>query len=217
MSNIPISPPDPGTNQPTNQPPPTGYYPPGQPYPPGTPPNLNTPPYYPPPPPPVPGNVPYGYRPYNYDNNPIVAGELVGFWPRAVALIIDSIIVSIPTGIFYGMLNVLVHPFWNDWGNFPGPQYPFGLSSSIVFWGLYAWFCYTSLRGNTLGKSVMGLKLINADGTKLSFTTYMLHFTVGYWLNGLIICIGYLWAVFDANNQTWGQKLFKDYTVRGNW
>jgi uncharacterized RDD family membrane protein YckC len=87
----------------------------------------------------------------------------------------------------------------------------------IIFWGLYAWFCYTTLRGNTLEKSVMGIKLINPDGSKPSQATYLLHYMVGYWVNGLVICLGYIWATFDANHQTWGQKIFKDLTVRGNW
>ena len=216
MSNLPFSPPNPDTNQNPDQPS-TIYYPPvGQSNPPGPgmPPDPNNPPPFSPPS--IPGNTPYNYRPYYY-TTPVVAGELVGFWPRAFALFIDSIIISIPSGIFYGLLNILINPFWNTWGNWPGPQYPFGLSASVIFWGLYAWFCYTNLHGNTLGKSVMGVKLINVDGSKPTLGTYLLHFTIGYWINGMVLCLGYLWVAFDANKQTWGQKIFKDYTVRGNW
>jgi uncharacterized RDD family membrane protein YckC len=215
MSNLPFSPPELNHNQNPDRPPTAYSPPPGQSYPPGTPLNPNNPP--PPFPPPLPGNTPYGYRPYYYNYTPAVAGELVGFWPRAIALIIDSIIIGIPTGIFNGFLNLMVHPFWNDWGGWPASQYTFGWSTSIIFWGLYAWFCYTNLRGNTLGKSVMGIKLVYADGSKPSLQTYILHFSIGYWINQAVLLLGYIWAIFDANKQTWGQKIFKDYTVRGNW
>jgi uncharacterized RDD family membrane protein YckC len=179
------------------------------------PPNSGPPPYYPPPPP-YPGYPPHGNQPYYiYPRRLEMAGELVGFWPRAVAVILDSIIVSIPSGIFYGILNAITRPFWNDY--WPGSQYPFGWTGSMIFWGLYAWFCYTNLHGNTLGKSVMGIKLVNPDGTKPTLPTFLLHYTVGYWINGLVIGLGYIWAAFDASKQTWGQKIFKDLTVRGNW
>lgn len=211
MSNLPVSPPDITSDQNSEQPP-TEYNPsPGQSYSPVASANLNYPPY----PAPIPRNVPYGYQPYYY--RPDRTGELVGFWPRAVALILDSIIISIPTAIFNGVLNLVIHPMWNDWWNWPVAQYTFGWSTSIMFWGLYAWFCYNNLRGNTLSKSVMGIKLINLDGTKPSLQTYLLHFTVGYWINQGGLCVGYLWAIFATNKQTLGQKIFKDLTVRGRW
>lgn len=156
------------------------------------------------------------FPPYSYEP-PLVTAN-VGFWSRAVALFIDSLIVGIPTGLFYGFLNLIFRPFWNDWSGVGfSSHYPFGWTTSIIFWGLYAWLCYTYLNGNTLGKTVMGLKLINPDGSKPTMSTFILHYSIGYWLNGLVICLGYLWAVFDPYHQTWGQKLFKDLTVRGQW
>lgn len=228
MSNAsftPSSPPnDPNQDRstPPYNPPDQGFPPPG----PGqeTPPDAGPGQFTPPPefrsgpiPPPYRGYPPYGNRPYYNPYQTEVYGELVGFWPRAIALMLDSIIVSIPSGIFYGILNGIMRPFWNEWGNWPPSQYSFGWTGSIIFWGLYAWFCYTNLRGNTLGKSVMGIKLVNPDGTKPTMQTFLLHYTIGYWLNGLIIGLGYIWAIFDNSKQTWGQKLFKDLTVRGNW
>ncbi len=91
------------------------------------------------------------------------------------------------------------------------------LGASIVMWALYAWFCYTYLAGNTVGKKIMSIKLVTADGNKPSLQTYLLHYSIGYAVNGLVLCLGFLWALFDADNQTWGQKLFNTYTVSGNW
>jgi uncharacterized RDD family membrane protein YckC len=210
MNNLPFSPPNLNTDQNPDQPPVVYNPPPVQAYPPGVQPYSNYSPT------PIPVNTPYGYYPPYY-NRPVIAGELVGFWPRAIALIIDSFIISIPTGIFNGVVNLIIHPFWNDWGNWPASQYTFGWSTSMIFWGLYAWFCYANLRGNTLGKAVMGIKLVNQDGTKPSLQAFLLHFTVGYLANQAVLCLGYIWAIFGTNKQTWGQKIFKDLTVRGNW
>lgn len=212
MSNLPFSSPNINNEQNPDQPPPVYNLPPGQGYPPGAPPspyaNYSSPP-------PIPGYTPYGYQPYHH--RPDRTGDLVGFWPRAVALFIDSLIISIPTAIFNGVLNAMIQPLWNDWGTWTASQYTFGWSSTMIFWGLYAWFCYTNLRGNTLGKSVMGIKLINQDGSKPSLPTFLLHFTVGYWINQAVFCLGYIWSIFEPNKQTLGQKVLKDLTVRGKW
>ena len=72
-------------------------------------------------------------------------------------------------------------------------------------------------QGNTLGKSVMGIKLVNPDGSKPTLQTFLLHYTVGYFINGLVLGLGFIWVLIDPYKQTWGQKLFKDSTIRGNW
>ncbi|HEX2909717.1 MAG TPA: RDD family protein [Chloroflexia bacterium] len=166
--------------------------------------------------PPPPTQPPYGYQPYGY-GGPVTEANLASVGKRFIALIIDSIIVNIPTSILYAILAAIIHPVWGGWGEWDAPNYPFRWSASIVFWGLYAWFCYMSLHGNTLGKSVMGIKLVNQDGTKPSMQTFILHFTIGYWINGLVLGIGFIWAIFDPGKQTWGQKVFRDSTVMGTW
>ena len=139
----------------------------------------------------------------------------MGFWPRFVATLIDSILVSIPSSLAYGLLflTTLGWTFDRNWSWQFGPSW----GTSVIVWGLYAWFCYSYLNGNTLGKKVMGIKLVNPDGSKPTLATFVLHYTIGYLVNGVAICLGYLWVIFDPYRQTWGQKLFKDSTVTGSW
>lgn len=187
-----------------NPPPYGGFPPPGQNY---TPPGYN---YRPGPPPPY-TPPPYDYRPpYGYPSRE--EGQLAGFWPRFVATLLDGFIIGIPSSIFYGLFALSwVSDRW-IFGNYPGSW-----GVSMIGWGLYALFCYHVLNGNTLGKSVMGIKLVNPDGSKPTLATFLLHYTVGYVINGLVFCLGFLWVLFDPYKQTWGQKLFKDSTVCGKW
>ena len=39
---------------------------------------------------------------------------------------------------------------------------------------------------------------------------------IGYYVSSLIcsVGLGYLWAIFDKNNQTWHDKLARTYVVR---
>jgi uncharacterized RDD family membrane protein YckC len=163
-----------------------------------------------------PGYPPTQYQSFNYQSN--VRGEVAGFRPRVLAMLIDGFIIGIPSSIFYSLFTLVVFgPFLADWNTWGATHYPFSWGSSIIFWGLYAWFCYTFLKGNTLGKSVMGIKLVNPDGSKPTLQTFLLHYTVGYFINGLVLGLGFVWVLFDPYKQTWGQKLFKDSTIRGNW
>jgi uncharacterized RDD family membrane protein YckC len=154
-----------------------------------------------------------GYLPTTNEPAPVVRSNLAGFGPRLVATLIDGALVGIPTSILYGIFAAMFR--WSV--DFRAETYYPSWSVQVIFWGLYAWFCYVYFNGNTVGKMIMNLKLVTADGSKPSLATYVLHYTVGYWLNGLIAVLGFIWVLFDAQKQTWGQKLFKDYTVFGKW
>ena len=185
-------------------------------------------PHYPPPPGynNTPANNQYGigpgtpppYRDYGpppYRSPYLREGQVAGFWTRFVATLIDCVLVSIPSGILSSLLfwTTFHWTFDDNWGGYFGP----GGGTSIIIWGIYAWLCYTYLNGNTIGKRVMGIKLVNPDGTKPSLPIFVLHYTIGYLVNGVVIGLGFLWVIFDPYCQTWGQKIFKDSTVFGRW
>jgi uncharacterized RDD family membrane protein YckC len=161
------------------------------------------PPYLPPPP------------QYGYPYQPIQSIEPADFGTRLIGLVLDGLIVGIPSSIIIGLLNIFSWWPFGGWGFIT--NYPFSWGSSIIFWGIYAWYCYTYLNGNTIGKKLMDVRLANPDGSKPNIQTFMLHFTVGYLVNGLFLSLGFIWALFDSYRQTWGQKIFHTYTVKGNW
>ena len=89
-----------------------------------------------------PGYPPIQSQPYIKWSN--VRGDVVGFRRRVLALLIDGFIIGIPSSIFYSLFTLVVFgPFIADWNTWGATHYPFSWSSSIIFWGLYAWFCYT--------------------------------------------------------------------------
>ncbi len=217
MTNPPNQPPDNNLLPPNyNQfpPPPYGYYPP--------------PGYYPPYGPP-PGYYPYYPPPYAY--NPYVPGVVAGFGRRFLAYLIDYILIFIPAimitvSIFYlstTINNCSLFDFGSR-GCFRNSNYNLTLNlltlpSWVIGWGLwagYAALCYRFFNSNTLGKKIMGIKLIKNDGTKPTLKAFLLYFTLGYFVNGLCL-LGWLWPLWDQLKQTWAQKLFNFYTVYGDW
>lgn len=217
--------------------PPPGGYPPQQPY--GQPPPYGQPqqPYGQQPygQPQQPYGQPYGQQPYGQQPPPYqqpygqpygqpmyapmsAVGQLAGIGSRFLALLIDGFILSIPTGIIYGILAATTRITYDQYGYATsvntGPIF-IAPVVGILFWLGYYWLCYQYLDGRTLGQKVMSLRLVNQDGGgRASLGSFLLYRTIGYFINGLICYLGWLWAFFDQNKQTWGQKITRTVTIQ---
>lgn len=213
--------------------PPPGGYPPQQPY--GQPPPYGQPqqPYGQQPygQPQQPYGQPYGQQPYGQPPPPYqqpygqpmyapmsAVGQLAGIGSRFLALLIDGFILSIPTGIIYGILAATTRITYDQYGYATsvntGPIF-IAPVVGILFWLGYYWLCYQYLDGRTLGQKVMSLRLVNQDGGgRASLGSFLLYRTIGYFINGLICYLGWLWAFFDQNKQTWGQKITRTVTIQ---
>jgi uncharacterized RDD family membrane protein YckC len=120
-----------------------------------------------------------------------------GFIYRGAALILDSLIL-LPIMLVLGIIlknqemasNVL------------------GLVSM-----LYSWLAISKF-GMTLGKRFFHLKVIKVDGTQLGLGTGFVRETVGKFLSSIIFMLGYLWAIWDKDKQSWHDKLAKTYVVQ---
>lgn len=130
---------------------------------------------------------------------PGLAVEYMGFWIRLAAAIIDDIIVIIITLIFFAFLRFGIRDFW-----FP--------VSLFVPW-LYYWL-FTGLKGQTLGKMALGIKVVNAEGSMPGLGIAALREIPGKIVSSIVICLGFLWIIWDVRKQGWHDKIAKTYVVR---
>lgn len=115
---------------------------------------------------------------------------------RFVAAIIDGIILGIVSGIVGGILGR------GELGG--GAFFLLGLIYQIYF--------LTRHDGQTPGKSAMKIRVVKTDGTGLTETDAIIRFVVSY-ISGMVMGLGYLWALFDSNKQTWHDKAANTYVV----
>jgi len=147
------------------------------------------------------------------------AGQLAGIGSRFLALLIDGFILGIPLGALYGILFATsFRTTYDQYGYVSsvstGPIFLFPIISLVATIGYY-WVCYQYVDGRTLGQKVMGTRLVNQDGGgRASLGSFLLYRTIGYFINGLICYLGWLWAFFDQNKQTWGQKITRTVTIQ---
>jgi uncharacterized RDD family membrane protein YckC len=68
--------------------------------------------------------------------------------------------------------------------------------------------------GQSLGMKLVNIKVIHRDSDQISFLRGGLRGTFGYWVSSLIFGLGFLWAAFDAEKETWHDKIFDTWVVK---
>lgn len=109
--------------------------------------------------------------------------DYAGFWNRAVAILIDGVLLAI-VGL---ITNILLN------------ENAAGFVGFLVGWFYFAGM-ESSARQATFGKSAMGLVVTGIDGNRISF----LRATGRYfakWISAVILLIGYIMAAFTARKQ----------------
>ena len=114
-----------------------------------------------------------------------------GFWIRLVAYIIDAIVLSVVVGIIAAIIGVnLFNP--------ENPEAAFdptlNLVSVVISW-LYFALMESSPRGATVGKMVLGLRVVDEQGNRLSFLRATGRFFAKI-VSSIILFIGFLMIAF---------------------
>ena len=76
----------------------------------------------------------------------------------------------------------------------------------------YWWLQEASSHNATLGKRIMGLRVVRTDGTPPSFWQAAAR-SFGHWLSFCFWALGYWWAFWDSAHQTWHDKIAKTIVV----
>lgn len=72
---------------------------------------------------------------------------------------------------------------------------------------------FTYRDGATLGKQLMKMEVVSKDGKALTLKQVLLREVLGKLISGLVFYLGYVWALFDKDRQTWHDKIAKTYVV----
>ena len=128
-----------------------------------------------------------------------------GFWLRFVAYIIDAMILGIVgIGAFFPLFRANLHAFtaenpWEVYTNFSRPIFAIRLLALMLSWIYYA-SMESSTWQATLGKKILGLRVTDLAGNRISFARASGRF-FGKILSGMILGIGFLMAGFTARKQ----------------
>ena len=124
-----------------------------------------------------------------------------GFWRRFGALLIDILILSIPTYFLATLLGDDPADRMNHTGDEVKVQYftIYNAVSFLVNW-LYFALLESSPRQATFGKQALGLYVTDTEGQRISFVKATLRY-FGKVISSLTIGVGYIMAAFTARKQ----------------
>lgn len=126
--------------------------------------------------------------------------ELASMGNRLVAFIIDYLIMSAISFIIFMFVGSFVTTLFQL------------LILDIAITAGYHWYYWTRRDGQTPGKRIMNIRVIKTDGSALSDSDALLRI-FGYYVGRMTLGLGYLWAVFDENNQGWQDKMANTYVI----
>jgi uncharacterized RDD family membrane protein YckC len=122
--------------------------------------------------------------------------KYAGFWVRAGAYIIDSLILmagGFAYGYVIGTLNI-----------FTKAGYSALYFKVYIGWILICWLYFALLESSpwqaTLGKRALHLKVFDTDGQKISFGRASLRY-LGKLISGFLLALGFLLAAFTDKKQ----------------
>ena len=167
-----------------------------------------------------------GHSPHRYPAPPAYGGtesdaslidpsRLAGVLRRFGAVLLDGLLVwlvTLPSAAF-GMTVA-----WNGMEPTPGVLSTLGLVAVLTYVALMGYMAYALVQlgqGRSPGKKLLGLRVVYIEtGRPAGFWRMMLREVVGKWVSGVVLYLGYLWAIWDEKHQGWHDKIANTVVVR---
>ena len=143
--------------------------------------------------------------------------EKAGFGGRFVAWFLDGIFIGIlglVGGFILGGLVYLVGGSESDILIILTIVLSCVLALILMFIQFVYFGYFWSKSGQTIGMKLLNMKVVRRDNEPLTFIRAGLRGTVGYWISSLIFNLGFIWAAFDEDQETWHDKIFDTWVVR---
>ncbi len=137
-------------------------------------------------------------------------GRVAGFPSRAVAFTIDLVIVVFLIGLLswvVTLLETLFELFISRDLNLVR-AYAFTIPFIVALYYVGSW----ALTGGTIGKRLLGLRVVRADGFPPTVGRSIVRF-VGYFLSAVVFFLGFIWALFDDEHRAWHDDLAGTWVV----
>ncbi len=136
---------------------------------------------------------------------PAAIAEYAGFWRRLAAFLIDILIIQtanmvlLPgSGLFIRQITAL---------NYAIIAPLFALLPWLYFW------LFTGLKGQTPGKMALGIRVAGNE-RKLGLGTAALREIAGKTISLVPVFLGFLWMLWDSEQQGWHDKIAHTHVVR---
>ncbi|MBN8725866.1 MAG: RDD family protein [Acidobacteria bacterium] len=88
-----------------------------------------------------------------------------------------------------------------------------GLVVVIGGW-IYNFLILASIKGQTIGKQLVGIRIISVDQSRAKASQIIIRHTFGYFIATIAFALGFLWLLWDRKQQGWHDKLAKTLVIK---
>jgi uncharacterized RDD family membrane protein YckC len=138
-------------------------------------------------------------------NTDRVKSDLAGFSTRSISLLIDAVLIFSITAL---VLSTGIYIATGE--SIFDTNYSLNFIAAIFFLFVIVCSSYSvfleGYGGKTIGKMIMGITVIGDDGGRIDIVKAFTRRAFSFFSLSLFF-IGFLWALFDTNSQTWHDKI----------
>lgn len=133
-----------------------------------------------------------------------------GFWIRLLAVMLDSVVVAVLIGLPMRIIQAVLGTTMNE--NSASPSFSFSIILMLlavvqIVLNLTYFIYLTNKNQATIGKKLLGLRVVSESGARLTLRKVIMRETVGKLLSFLVLGIGYLMAGFTHKKQALHDKM----------
>ena len=145
-------------------------------------------------------------------NTDRVKSDLAGISTRSISLLIDVVVIFLITALVLSTgIYIATDDFIFD------THYSLNFIAAIFFSLIIICSSYfvflEGYGGKTIGKMVMGIKVIGDDGGSIDIVKAFTRWAFSFF-SASFFFVGFLWALFDTKSQTWHDKIAGTLVVK---
>lgn len=128
-----------------------------------------------------------------------------GFWLRFVAAVLDGLVLWAISALSFDLIRKAqgMDPLGWSW-----------VDAAELLAGFAYYVILTKVYGQTLGKMIVGIRVVPRHGGENGWGSIFLRETIGKFLSAVLLMIGYLMAAFDKRKRALHDRLAGTYVVK---
>ncbi|MEL7236710.1 MAG: RDD family protein, partial [Chloroflexota bacterium] len=152
-------------------------------------------------------------------NNDPAYFDYAGIGQRFLAVIIDSVVLNIISGLVGGIVGFVIGlssgaTTQAEIDALAATAQAVGGVIGLVIALVYYLYIPPRWDGKTVGKNVMGIKIVRSNGDVPGVGTMFMREFIGKFVSSIVIFIGYLVAFGDDEKRTWHDRMADTRVVR---
>lgn len=138
--------------------------------------------------------------------------KTAGYMLRLIAKLIDILIYSIPMLLVVKYFSVVTT--FSSLVNTAIVLLIILFLTNILIW-IYN-IVLTFKFGGTIGKLIVGLRVVDENGAFITMNRAFFRHVVGYFISNIFFGLGYFWIIKDKENQGWHDQISNTYVIKKN-